>query len=97
MTDDTKAKTYPVSDPHRVPISFVNQLVGSGHLNGVVNLTFAAAMFTPPEVGDTASPIPPDLVITSRLRMDFVCAQQVYEQLGRMLAQALKQQNATSH
>lgn len=82
----------PVTDPHRVPICFVNQLVGSGHLNGVINLTFAAAMFTP-----TANGVEPDLVITSRLRMDMFCAEQLYAQLGEIIKNNMATTNGTTH
>lgn len=84
MEDDVKH--LPVSDPYRVPIAFANQLVGSGYLNGVVNLTLAAAHFTPQDDGK----INPDLVITARLRMDLFCAQQLHEHLGRIIEQNLK-------
>ncbi len=90
MTDDreklvTVEDTLPVTDPHRVPIIWVNQVVGAGHLNGVINVTFAAAMFTPTKNG-----IEPDLVITSRLRMDMFCAEQLYAQLGEIIAKNSK-------
>jgi hypothetical protein len=75
----------PVTDPHRIPITFVNQVVGSGHLNGVVNLTFAAAMFTP-----NKDRIDPDLVITARLRMDMFCAEQLYATLGSIISKNSK-------
>lgn len=88
MTDEPEASTndpLPVTDPHRVPIVFVNQVVGAGHLNGVINITFAAALFTPTKNG-----IEPDLVITSRLRMDMFCAEQLYAQLGQIIAKNSK-------
>lgn len=83
MSDDEKSETeesLPVRDEHRVLPVFVNQVVGRGHLNGVVNLTFATALFTPNETG-----IDPDLMITSRLRMDLACAQQLWMCLGKIL------------
>ena len=86
MTDpETQSNSLPVTDPRRVPITFVNQVVGSGHLNGVVNLTFAAALFTPN--GDS---VDPDLVITSRLRMDRFCAEQLYVTLGAIIQKYTK-------
>lgn len=91
MTDETESPTpnerLPVTDPHRVPITFVNQVVGSGHLNGVVNITLAAAMFTP-----TKTHIEPDLVITSRLRMDMFCAEQLYAVLGSIIEKNSKRE-----
>lgn len=92
MTD--KTENLPITDPFHVPTTFVNQVVGSGHLNGVVNVTFATAQFTP----NSDNTVDPDLVISARLRMDMFCAQTLYEHLGKILAQAvLKQTNATSH
>jgi hypothetical protein len=92
MSDDpqtpytaTENEPLPVTDPHRVPSCFVNQVAGAGHLNGVINITFATAMFTP-----TAKGIEPDLVITSRLRMDMFCAEQLYAQLGAIIAKNAK-------
>lgn len=80
MTDETK-EVLTVTDPYKTPTIFVNQIVGSGHLNAVVNLTFATANFTPNDKGS----VDPDLVITSRLRMDLFCAEQLYEQLGLII------------
>lgn len=85
-------ESLPVTDPHRVSITWVNQVVGSGHLNGVINITLAAAMFTP-----TAKGIEPDLVITSRLRMDMFCAEQLYAQLGEIIKNNMAQANGTTH
>jgi len=84
----------PVSDPYRTPSVFVNQVAGSGHYQGVVNLTFATAQFTPVSGTDK---VDPDLVITARLRMDFQCAAQLYERLGIILQQGLQQANSTTH
>jgi hypothetical protein len=61
-----------ISDPHRFLPVFVNQVAGSGHLNGVVNLTFATAQFTPTQSGK----VDPDLTISCRRRMDLYCAQE---------------------
>ena len=70
-----------ITDPNNEPVVFVNELVGRGHLNGVVNLTFATARFTP-----TAGEISPDLVITARLRMDMACLRQTYMVLGELIS-----------
>ena len=83
MTDKPTATSINVTDPHHVQPVFVNDLVGSGQINGVVNLTFATAMFTPTQDGK----IDPDIVITARLRMDFYCVQQVHAALGRLIEQ----------
>ena len=89
MNDETKQPSeaaLPISDIYRTPTTFVNQVVGSGFVNGVINVTFATANFSP---RTTEGPIDPDLVITSRLRMDLFCAQQLYETLGKQLAAAM--------
>lgn len=92
MTEETSASTptslaepdyTPVRDPDRVPTVFVNEIIGTGTLNGVVNLTFATLRFTPTI---DLSEVLPDRVVSSRLRMDLYTAQQLHEQLGRVIA-----------
>ncbi len=75
-----------VTDPHRIMVTFVNQLLGVGHVNGVVNVAFATALFS---IGPEEK-IVPDLVVSSRLRMDLFAAQQLHDALGRILAQNVK-------
>ena len=70
-----------ITDPHHVQPVFVNMAVGIGHVNGVFNLSFATALFSPR--GDA---VDPDFVVSSRLRMDSVCLQQLYEQIGNFIA-----------
>jgi hypothetical protein len=82
-----------VKDPLNVMPLFVNAVVGSGHLNSVVNVSFATANFTPKN--DTSGTVDPDFIISCRLRMDFACAEQLYESLGRIVQQ-LKPANATT-
>lgn len=91
MTDETEKKptSLPVSDDYRTPTVFVSQLVGSGFLNGVVNVTFGTALFTPNNDGG----VDPDLVITARLRMDLFCAQQLRDRLDAILADTMKPKN----
>ena len=74
------ADPLPVTDPHKVRTTFVNQVVGSGFLNGVVNVTLGTAQFTP-----RGESIDPDLVISSRLRMDMLCVHQLYAILGKII------------
>lgn len=93
MTDKKPDDILPVSDRFKTPTVFVNQLCCSGHLNGVANLAFATAQFTP----QTDGSVDPDLVITVRLRMDLACAKQLYEQIGRILDHNLAPANGTSH
>lgn len=80
MADEIK-----ISDPYKTPTVFVNQIVGTGFVNGVCNVTFATAQFTPND-----GVIEPDLVITARLRMDLFCAQQLYSELGKIMEQNIK-------
>lgn len=82
---EEKDAALPISDPYKTQTVWVNQLVGSGHLNGVVNLTFATAQFTPVD-----GVVQPDLVITARTRMDLFCAQQLYERLGAIIQETVK-------
>lgn len=63
-----------------VGVTFVNAVLGRGIMNGVVNLTLGVFQFTPDE-----DKVDPDLVVAARLRMDAVCAQQLYEALGSLL------------
>lgn len=94
MTDDTAptVTSINISDPHRVQTVFVNQLAGAGHLNGVVNITFVTAQFTPTH----DNKIDPDLVISARLRMDVFCAESLYAQLGLIIQQMTKANGTTA-
>lgn len=73
----------PIRDPNTVPVTFVSDIAAIGFFNGVTNLTFVVAQFSPPS---TAGKIDMDLVVSSRLRMDLYCVQRLYEQLGKILA-----------
>lgn len=90
MTD--QPNPIVITDPHHVEPVFVNDLVGSGHLNGVVNLTFATALFTPKD-----GKVDPDLVISARLRMDLYCVQQLHAALGQVIQQNVKPAGAQEH
>ena len=88
-----KPAAPPITDPHHTQVTFVNQVVGQGHLNGVVNLTFAVANFTPNADGK----VDIDLVVASRLRMDMFCATQLRDALTTVIDQALAKNNGTTH
>ena len=95
----TKKETAPdplrVTDPHLIPVAFVNQVVAAGHLNGVVNMTLGVARFSPTPEGA----IDTDMIVASRLRMDMACAMQMRDQLDRIIGQAettMKQMLATA-
>lgn len=92
MTESADNDRLPIGDPYKTPTVFVNQMVGSGYLNGVVNITLATAQFTPNQSGG----VDPDMVIASRLRMDLFCAEQIYEALGKMIAQQRPRAESTN-
>lgn len=93
---EKKSDLLPVADPYNVPVVFSNTVAGFGFYAGNINLTLAVMRFTPTELGDNARPIDPDLAIVARLRLDLGCAEQLYEQLGKLLQQTLKPANATT-
>lgn len=75
-----------LNDPNRVPVTFVTEVVVVGFLNGVVNLTFGTSQYTPTQSGK----IIPDMVCSSRLRMDLYCAQLLHAHLGNIIEQNTK-------
>lgn len=75
-----------------VGVTFVNMVVGSGTLNGVVNLSFGVYQFTPSE--DSAT-VDTDVVIASRLRMDRMCALQLRDTLNNLFASVEKAEHET--
>lgn len=85
-------QTLIITDPSNVSITYINQVVGCGHLNGVANITLAVARFTP----NASGKVDPDLVIASRLRMDMPCLAQLHEQIGQILGQAMATAMATT-
>ncbi len=95
MTEKAKVELLRITDPHNVPVTFVNQVVAAGHLNGIVNVTFGVARFSPTNDGS----IDTDMIVASRLRMDMACAMQMRDQLDRIIGQAevaMKQVLATA-
>jgi hypothetical protein len=82
MSDDTPAR-LPITDPHKVEYAFVNDVAGIGFLNGVLNVTFTQARWTPNQMGQEN--IPPDLIVAARLRMDLMCAQVLRDQLSKII------------
>lgn len=85
MTDGAPLK---IKDTNNVPVIFINDVVGIGFLNGVLNITMATARFTPEEVGGA---VPVDLIIASRLRLDLRCAQQLRDMLSDIIEKNTKQ------
>lgn len=80
---DKPSDFITVTDPDNCPVVFAGALVASGHLNGVVNLTFATPRFTPNATGG----IDNDFVVASRLRMDIACALALRDQIDRIIKQ----------
>jgi hypothetical protein len=70
----------------QIGVTFVNLVLSRGVYNGVVNISFGTYNFTP---NHDNSEVDPDMVVSARLRMDIMCAQQLHESLGELLA-ALK-------
>lgn len=66
-----------------VGVTFVNTVLARGVLNGVVNLQLGTYLLTPNQEGTA---IEEDLVVSCRLRMDQVCARQLHDALGSLLA-----------
>lgn len=73
----------------RCPVTFVNTLAVSGFNNGIINLAFSTANFVPEVKGDKTI-VAVDDFISSDLRMDLFCAQQLHDSLGKILAQQTK-------
>lgn len=70
-----------ITDPHNVSVIFCNQVIGSGYLNGVCNVTMGTHRFTPTSDGKVA----PDVIVAARLRLDMFAVQQLYDTLGSIL------------
>ena len=66
----------------QVGITFVNVLIGRGVMNGVVNLQFSTLLFSANEQGK----IEADPAVSCRLRMDILCAKNLHQSLGELLA-----------
>ncbi len=69
-----------------VPVTFVSSLAVRGFANGILNLAFSVAQFLP-ETIDGKVQVGSQEVIAANLRMDLYCAQQVYEALGKIIAE----------
>jgi hypothetical protein len=69
----------------RSKVVFVNSVAQAGFLNGIYNVAFSTAEFVPGEKGPEAREF-----ISANLRMDLLCAQQLYESLGKVIADQTK-------
>lgn len=79
MPEPQKVPTLPIKDDPNVPCTYVNDVASWGVQNGVLNLTFVTAYFTPTSTAVQA--VAPDLRIASRLRMDMLTARSLYDVL----------------
>lgn len=70
-------------------VIFTTSLAVRGFSNGIVNLALNQAQFLPEEI-DGKVQVTTQEVIVANLRMDLFCAQQVYEALGKILADQTK-------
>jgi hypothetical protein len=64
-----------------VSVTYVNTVLGRGHLNGVINVQLGVFNFSNDENGDVTL----DPSVACRLRMDYNCARQLKESLDSLL------------
>ncbi len=69
-----------------VPVIFCTSLAVRGFNNGVCNIALQQAQYLPEEI-DGKMQVATQEVIVANLRMDLYCAQQVYEALGKIIAE----------
>jgi hypothetical protein len=70
-------------------VIFTTSLAVRGFSNGVVNIALQQAQYLPEEI-DGKMQVTTQEVIVANLRMDLYCAQQVYEAIGKILAEQTK-------
>lgn len=71
-------------------VVFVNSVAVTGFANGVCNIAFSTARFTP-SVDQSEKPIVAvDEYVSANLRMDLFCVQQLHDSLASILAQQTK-------
>ena len=75
-----------------IPVTFVNSVAVSGHLNGILNIALATAHFLPgvDKDGKPDGKVDVAETVTVNLRMDLYCAQQLHDSLASILAQQTK-------
>jgi hypothetical protein len=88
MTDNVKTPDLKITDPHNVRTEFANDIAGIGFLNGVVNVTFTQARWTPESLNATQFPI--DSIVVGRVRFDLNVAQNLHHLLGQIIEQNTK-------
>ena len=74
---------------HRCPVIFATGLAVRGFCNGVCNIALSQAQYLP-ELVEGQMQVTTQELIVANLRMDLFCAQQVYEAIGKILADQTK-------
>jgi hypothetical protein len=96
MAEDKQAGRARTQDD--VGCVFINHVLGSGHLNGIINVTLGTFNFTPSR---DAARIEPDLVVSCRLRLDVVAAAELRDAIDKaltmMATQAAAQVEQSQH
>jgi hypothetical protein len=62
-------------------VTFINTVLGRGHLSGVINIQLGVFNFSNDEKGDVTL----DPSVACRLRMDYNCARQLKESIDSLL------------
>jgi hypothetical protein len=75
-----------------VGVTFVNTVIGRGSLNGIINLQLGVFQFSPNN--EDQEKVDVDHVVACRLRMDRMCAKNLYETLGDLLGKIEKAEAA---
>lgn len=70
-----------------VPVVFVNSVTQTGFSNGIYNVAFSTARYTP--IADDLGKLVPaaNEFISANLRMDLYCAQQLHASLTKIIEQ----------
>jgi hypothetical protein len=80
--DPPKDRLDPeITDPHNVPITFVNWVVTSGRHNEIINVTLGTVNFARPSANGT----PASIVVGAQLRFTVEFGAILYEALGQAL------------
>ena len=83
----------PVSDPHRVPVVYVDMVGSAGFHHGVGNMTLVTARHTPnPDGSDN-----PDLAVVARLRFGLEAAKAMRERLDSLIKLMSPPKGQTGH
>ncbi len=73
-----------------VPVTFVNSIVQAGFSNGIYNVAFSTARYTPVANSDGKLVAAANEFVSANLRMDLFCAQQLHASLAKIIEQQTK-------